>query len=370
MVTIIDVAKAAGVSKSTVSLVINSSPLVKKETRIRVERVIRAMNYVPNYNARSLKRKDSICIGIIHITNNNLMFRNEYEWNFGLNQFSRDIEDGIFEGVIHIGGDLSVVKEHFYVTSKKSDAPNLEAMPKILQNSQVDGAIFIGSLSSVKINEFMKNIHVPVTFITSSIGIKGADSVSHDPAKGTYLAMAELIRTGHQRVCLLNCPRSFQVWPKRVDGMKMAADEFNYSLDEDMLLSVERNTAEGAYLAFEKLLDSGRRPDAVLAGNNEMALGVMRSFYEHNIRVPDDVSIICYEDSSLCGSLSPALSAVNIQKELMGRTALNFLLDRIKNPDLPIRSVTIEPRLKLRDSIKDRRCKKADSPSETCQISV
>lgn len=357
MVTIFDVANAAGVSKSTVSLVINNSPLVKQETRKRVEQVIKTMNYVPNYNARSLNRKDSNCIGIIHITNNNLALKQAYEWNYGLNQFSKDIEDGIFEGVMNMDADLSVVKEHFCISQEKSAAFDAREKPKLLQSRQVDGAILVGSLSSKNTKRLMEGIHVPVTLVTSGLDVKEADTVSHDPAKGIYLAMKELIRTGHKQICLLNCPRSFQVWPMRIEGMKLAAAESAYSLDEELLISPDHNTAESAYWAFTKLLDSGRKPDAVLAGNNEMALGAMRCLYERHMRVPDDVSIICYEDSSLCGSLSPALSAVNIQKELIGRTALNFLLDRIRDPNLPVRSVSIEPHLVMRSSVKDRKSK-------------
>ena len=85
-----------------------------------------------------------------------------------------------------------------------------------------------------------------------------------------------------------------------------------------------------------------------------MALGVLRCLYDRHLRIPDDVSVICYEDSVLCGNAAPALSAINIQKELIGRTALGFLLERIAAPDLPARSVMIEPHLTRRTSVKDR----------------
>ncbi len=86
-------------------------------------------------------------------------------------------------------------------------------------------------------------------------------------------------------------------------------------LEEELLLSVERATAESAYQTFSRLLDGGRMPDAVLAANSELALGALRCLYERRLRVPDDISIICYEDSILCGNIPPAVSAINIQKE-------------------------------------------------------
>lgn len=349
MVTIWDVARAAGVSKSTVSLVVNRSPLVKKETREHVQAVIKAMNYVPNYNARSLTKKSNNCVGIIHTLHSDRMLKQAYEWDYGLEQFTRDVEDGIFEAIMGMDADLSVVKEHFCFPSPTAEKP------KILQNRRVDGAILVGSFNSGDIQSILKGVETPFVLVTSPMDIKGVDTVFHDPVTGSYLAVQEFIRTGHQRICLINCPRSFRVWPKRIEGTRKAAAESGYPLDEAMILSVERSTAEGAYLEFSRLLDTGRIPDAVLAATNELALGVLRCLYERRLRVPDDVSIISYEDSVICGNIYPALSAINIQKELIGRTALGFLMDRINSPDLPARSVTVEPHLTRRASVRDRR---------------
>lgn len=350
MVTIWDVARAAGVSKSTVSLVVNGSPLVKKETREKVQAVIKAMRYVPNYNARSLIKKSNNCIGIVHALRNNRTLKQAYEWNYGLEQFSRDIEDGIFESIMAIdsGSDLSVVKEHFYFSS------NAAEIPRILQNHRVDGAILLGDVANSDVRRIKAVTETPLVLVTSPLDTAGVDTVFHDPLAGSYLAVREFIRTGHRHICLLNCPQNLRVWPERVEGTRKAAAEFRYPLEEELLLSAEQATAESAYKVFSKLLDAGRMPDAVLTANGEMALGVLRCLYERRLRVPDDLSMICYEDSGLCGNVSPALSAINIQKELIGRTALGFLLDRINAPELPARSVVIEPHLTRRASVRDR----------------
>lgn len=348
MVTIWDVARAAGVSKSTVSLVVNNSPLVKRETRERVQAVIKAMHYVPNYNARSLIKKSNNCIGIIHTLRSDRVLKQAYGWNYSLEQFSRDVEDGIFEAVVDMDTDLGVIKEHFHFSGDP------EERPKILRSHRVDGAILVGGFYAEDMRESLKGVEEPLVVVTSEQNIQGADTVFHDPVTGSYLAAREFIETHHRHICLLNCPRDLSVWPKRIEGMQRAAEELGFPLEEDLLLSVERLTAESAYREFSRLLDSGQRPDAVLAANNELALGVLRCLYERGLRVPEDVSIISYEDSGLCGNLYPPLSAINIQKELIGRTALGFLLDRIHEPKLPARSVIIEPHLTRRGSVKDR----------------
>ncbi len=349
MATIWDVAERSGVSKSTVSLVLNNSPLVKEETRQKVLAAIKALNYVPNYNARSLIKKSNNSIGIIHTLRSDRMLKQRYEWNYGLEQFSHDVEDGIFEAIMERGIDMSVVKEHFDL------APGRKEMPKILQNHRVDGAIFVGGFDNADLLELIKSIEVPTVLVTSSLQVEGIDTVFHDPTYGTFLAAQKLIELGHKHICLINCPVTYRVWPKRIEGFRRAAEEYSYTIDENLLISAEMNTAESAYRVFSRLLDSGSMPDAVVTADNEMAMGVLRCLYERHLRVPDDISIICYDDSGICGNVTPALSAINIQKEVIGRTALGFLLDRISSPKIPPRSVTIKPYLVMRSSVRNRR---------------
>lgn len=348
MVTIWDVAARAGVSKSTVSLVLNSSPLVKDETRKRVLDAIKALNYVPNYNARSLIKRKNNSIGIIHILRNTRPLGAHYEWNYGLEQFSHNVEDGVFAALMDSDADISVIKEHFDLSCGKQE------MPKILRNRRVDGAIFVGGFDSADVFDLIEGIEIPIVLVTSSLEITGIDTVLHDPSTGSRLAMEKLIATGHRRICLVNCPKDFRVWPKRIEGIRLAADEAGYEIHDELIISPRENTAQSAYEAFKELLDSGHMPDAVLTANNEMVMGVLRCLYEKNIRVPDNISIICYEDSSLCGNVTPALSAVNIQKEVIGHTALDFLLDRINGFKGEARSLTIEPYLVMRGSILER----------------
>lgn len=348
MVTIWDVATRAGVSKSTVSLVINDSPLVREETRQRVLQAIKAMKYIPNNNARSLQRRNNNSIGIIHILRGNRDQSRRYEWDYGLELFSNDVEDGIFSAIMDSDTDMSVIKEHFSVSGER------DSMPRILRNRRVDGAIFVGGFDRKNELDFIKDVNIPMVMVTSSLTMNGVDTVMHDPALGTKIAYTKLVETGHRRICLMNIPRHYRVWPKRLEGIRIAAEECGVEVDPDLMVSAEHNTAHGAYMALGQLLDRGTVPDAVLTADNEMAMGTLRCLRERKISVPEDVSVICYEDSSFCGNVTPSLSAVNIRKDLIGRTALGYLLDRIENPALPARSVTVEPYLVMRDSVLDR----------------
>lgn len=350
MVTIWDVAADAGVSKSTVSLVLNSSPLVKEETRLRVMKSIKALNYVPNYSARSLIRRRNNSIGIIHMSRGARNTDYRYEWSYSSDSFTHDVEEGVFQAIAQQDLDLSVMKDRYDLSH------DIHNIPGIIRSRRVDGAIFIGGFDDEDVVEVIRGLDIPAVLVVSSWAADGVDTVFHSSYEGSRLAFKKLIETGHKRICLLNCPKSyFRVWPERVRGVRDAAAECGYALDERLLLSAEKNTPQSGYMAFKELLNSGLMPDAVLTANNEMAMGLQRCLYELNIRIPEDISVICYEDSSFCGNASPALSAVNVEKELIGKTAFQFLLNRINDPQHPIQTFTPAPHLIMRESLLDRR---------------
>lgn len=348
MVTIWDVAEKAGVSKSTVSLVLNDSPRVKAETREKVLHAINVLKYVPNNNARNLQRRNNNSIGIIHILRTNRNRNERYGWDHGLELFSRDVEDGIFEAIMENDSDMSVLIEHFNILEKANEKP------RILRECRVDGAILIGGFDKSSELRYIEGIDVPTVLVTSPLETIGIDMVMHDPAEGFRIAYKKLLETGHKRICLLNIPKSYRVWARRIEGAQQAAHEMGCELCEDLIVSVEHNTARYAYKAMSQLIRSGAKFDAVLAADNELAMGALRSFHEHGIRVPQDVSMICYEDSTLCGNLSPALTAVNIRKDVIGHHALQCLLERLEDPKAQTKAITVEPYLVMRDSVLKR----------------
>lgn len=106
---------------------------------------------------------------------------------------------------------------------------------------------------------------------------------------------------------------------------------------------------------MKKLWESGARPDGIAAANEPIAMGIMRYLYEQKIRIPDDVSVIAYEDSVLGGYATPALTTVNIHKEQMGAIAANLLLKRMEAPERPLESRMVQPQLILRASVAQRK---------------
>jgi DNA-binding LacI/PurR family transcriptional regulator len=343
MLTIRDVAKIAGVSRSTVSLVLNNSPLVKENTRQMVLDIIKKLDYVPNDSARSLSSKVTYCLGII-VVFGKMPQNNTYEYNFEAGIYSHDISTGILN--VLADSKYKVLTERFCVQESG------ECLPKLIKNRLVDGVFIVGSLYDESFIDLMLSRDIPMVVVGGQRETK-VDSVFPDPGKGVILAADNLVKTGHKNICLVNAPK---VYHSSIDR-HMALEEEKKRQPESVSWSMvysPYNTGEGGYIAARELLESGIHPDGIIAGNTMIAMGILRYFYEKQIRVPADISIIAYEDSIMSGYSYPAMSAINMRKEYMGETAAFLLLERMKNPDKKITPIVIAPFLVLRDSVQDR----------------
>jgi LacI family transcriptional regulator/LacI family purine nucleotide synthesis repressor len=343
MFTIRDVAKIAGVSRSTVSLVLNNSPLVKENTRQKVLDIIREIDYVPNNSARSLSSKVMYCLAIIAMVED--VPYDTYEFNYETGLFSHDVSSSIFK--FFVDSEYSVVTERFCYHAAQGD------LPRLIKNRRVDGAFILGGLYKESFIEQMLTKNIPFVVVGGNRETK-VDSVTSDPKNGTELAIIHLIETGHRNICLVNAPASYRSSFERQSALEEAKRKNGRSIKWTMV-RCPHNTGEGGYIATKSLFESGVKPDSIIAANTTMAMGVLRYLYEKQIRVPGDISVIAYEDSILSGYSYPAITAVNIRKEYMGEEAARLLLERMKNPDKEITAIVMEPYLVFRDSVRDRR---------------
>ena len=226
-------------------------------------------------------------------------------------------------------------------------------MPKLVKNRLIDGAFIVGSLYDDSFIDLMLSWSKSIIIVGGQKENK-VDSVSPDPGKSVEIAAEKLLETGHRNICLVNAPKIFQTSIDRQMGLekiqRISPEKITWSS-----VHAPYNTGKGGYLAATELYASGIYPDGIIAGNTMIALGIMRYLYEKRIQVPDDVSIIAYEDSVLSGYSCPAMSAINIQKEYSGEIAASMLLERIEKPDKEIANIVVEPFLVSRDSVKDRR---------------
>lgn len=349
MATIRDVARQAGVSRSTVSLVINKSPLVKDETRLHVLRVIEGMKYVPNNNARGLSNKITNNLGIIfmqeHAINSTATRSYDFEHHTGMT--SQDISYGIMSKLADT--DYGAVMEYFCSVDNPDD------IPRIIKTKRVDGAMIVGSPYSQKMIENFQEIGLPFVMVGINSFEEEVDSIMTDPGAGVNISVEHLYEYGHSRLCFVNCPRSYRSFYTRKDALEQTVNRLNLDFDPLWLMECKKNDGQSGYETFKNFWAAGNRPDSIITANANIALGVMRYLYEQKVRVPEDISIIAYEDSALCGYSAPALTSINIQKDLMGQKAAECLLSRIKEPDREPERITISPFLVRRDSVANRK---------------
>lgn len=343
MVTIIDVANYAGVSKSTVSLVLNKSPRVKAETRLRVEDAIRTLGYVCNNNARGLRKRETKCLGvIISIESKKIL---TYEFNYETGQFSYGITNGIPDGLEDT--DYGMIVERF----SQEQAANGE-IPQIVKNGRVDGAFLVGGLFTDEVIREIQSYGIPLVSVGYQYG--DIDCVYADVAKGMYLQADELLRSGCRRLALINAPHTYTSAKDRLVGWDRALAPYAHQVEKTWQINCHQNHGEGGYLAIKKLWEAGARPDGIAAANEPIAMGVMRYLFEQGVRIPEDISIVGYEASTLGGYASPPLTSVNIHKEQMGAIAARMLIKRIENPAIPRQLHMVDPAMLVRASVKTK----------------
>lgn len=342
-ITIYDVANEAGVSKSTVSLVINGSQLVKPETQRKVNEAIRTLGYVPNMSARSLTTKKTNILGVLILTDD--LVRKSYNFDVAAEVFAYDVMAGMPMGLS--GTNYSLINERFCISDDE------KALPEMLKTKRIDGIIIVGAQFNEDFAKRLKDCGFPVVVVGRDHEI--FDSVTADVEKGAYMVAEHLVNTGHKRICYVNSLPKYSTSFGRSKGFYSAMETFKSSISESWLLNVEYFGGLGGYNAIKKLFETGARPDGILTANDGIALGVMRYLYEQKINVPEDVSIISFEDSVLSGYAAPALSTVNIHKEEMGKEACEIMLKRLKYPRMRHVKMNLPVNLVLRDSVKDRR---------------
>lgn len=347
MVTINDVARRAGVSRSTVSLVINHSPLVKDATRQLVERVIAEINYVPNSNARGLSARVTRNLGVVFMQDylpSTTQISYDNDQHVGLASYN--LFNGIMAGLT--GTDYGVITERFCSVAEP------EGLPRMVREKRVDGVFVVGAPYSDCFIENLRQTGLPLVMAGVNSYETNVDSVSANPCVGTALAMDELISTGHRRICLLNCPSLLHSHELRLQGYRQKLEAAGMDFLPEWNIQMAANNGKCAYAAFKAFWEAGNRPDGMVAANGQSAAGALVYLYEIGVRVPDDLSIIAYEDSSICGYAAPALTSVNIRKEEVGRKAAQCMLSRLREPSRPTEHFSIDPFLVRRASVQPR----------------
>lgn len=323
-----DVAEHAGVSATTVSHVINETRLVSDELRERVLAAIDELDYRPNHLARSLRRGRTHTIGMIIPT--------------GINPYFAEIAQGVEETSFEEG--YSVI-----LCNSKGSPDKARTYADVLVEKQVDGILLVSVELSVEGIRTLQAQQVPLVVVNRDISGSRTDSVLVDQAHGSYLGTRHLTGQGHRRVACITGPSDLTPSAERIAGYRQGLAEAGVPVDESLILESSLDF-EGGYEAACQLIPMARSPTAVVAGNDLMALGTIRAAREMGRRVPEDLSVVGYDDVILASYSIPPLTTIAQPRHEIGVLAATLLLERMRDPDLPPRQRSLDVSLVVRQS--------------------
>jgi DNA-binding LacI/PurR family transcriptional regulator len=318
-VTMDDVAKEAGVSRGLVSLALRDAYGVSDSTRDRILAVAQRLNYQPNALASGLARRTNNTLGVFLLDLHNELFADIYD---GIRDVATDAGTELVLSVGSTGGTL--------------DKPALD----VLVRAQADVVVAAGLLLSDK---ELASYRESLRLVSVARRVSGADNVLSSNELGAKLAVQHLLELGHRRILHLAAPSSDGYHGRR-RGFRRAMR--TAGLEPEILVS-DYSRAEAARV-IGPILDSADRPTAVFAHNDQTALGVLDALYGRGLRVPDEMSVIGYDNTSASRPPEIALTTVDLHGETLGRRAAEIALARMADPEASPIEQTFKPTLVVR----------------------
>jgi len=328
MTTILQVAKKAGVSPTTVSHVINKTRFVSEEVIERVQAAMDELGYQPNALARSLRRGETHTLGLILPDSANPFFA----------EIGRSIEVEAFQygySVILCNAEGDAQKEMLYTD--------------VLSKKQVDGMIFVATGEESDSVQILLRQRLPLVLVDRQLPGVEADSVLTDNRQGGVLAANHLAGAGHRSFGCVTGPSFLTPSAERVTGFLDTLGQAGFPPSEVKQVRGDFHPKSG-YEGGLELLAGAMRPTAVFCCNDMMAIGLYRAADELGLRIPEDVAVVGFDDIDLSSYLTPPLTSVSQPKTEIGRAAIQLLLNRIRNRELPAQRVILDTHLVVRKS--------------------
>ena len=330
MAGIKDVAKLSGVSPSTVSRTLTGNSYVDAETRKKVMLAVKQLNYKPNMTARIQKSGGTRLIGLI----------------------IPDIVNPYYPQIVKTLEDLALVSEYSIILcDAQGDLEREKNYFKVLQHLCVDGILYVPSTESVDfVSEYANSI--PMVIINRTFDIN-APCININNGEATYLAVRYLIEKGHRKISIYMNNTHRQYNEERLGGCLKAFDEFGIT-EYKAYMAKELQTEEEVYNRTIELLQKADRPTAIFIFNDNMALSVYRGIYDLGLKIPEDVSVIGFDDIPTAKYMAPPLTTIRHATYDTLKIIFNNLLYQIKTREFGQGSMTYyKAKLVERDSVRD-----------------
>jgi len=326
-----DIAKEAGVSKSTVSRVLNNNGPVNHSTRKRIEEAMATLNYSPNVFAQGMRSNRSRSIGILYPDLSNPFFP---EWYKTIEKISRA------KGYMN------------YICVTDPEGKSEDKTIKDLLGRRIDGLIYFSFALRPEIHKKLRLIskEIPVVFCDPTPEYSSDDNyITSNGYSGTCEAVKFLIKQGRRKIAYIRGEKKFAVTTDRLKGYMACLNDSGFEINEEYIVEGYFHQM-GGYEAAKQLMELVPRPDAILAANDIMALGVLRYLKDAKVNVPQDVAVIGFDNISLSAISDPPLTTIALPIVEMASLTIDYLINKIENKTIePIHEI-LDCKLILRES--------------------
>lgn len=327
-VTILDIAKEANVSKSTVSLVLQGSDLIRKETADRVRDAALKLGYVYNRQAAELRRGTSNRVGVII---NDLM-----------NPFFAEVLVGLERKLVDAG--------YIVFMAHTNESPSRQQAVLTAMREQGAAGIALCPVlgSDAAVIDTVNSWGIPLVIMIRSLGTEACDFAGADNEHGIKLATDHLISKGHRRIGFVGGETGI-VMDQRLDGYRQSLENAGIAFDEHLIFRT-RPTREGGHTAMTALLESEPNVKAAVCYNDLVAFGALSALGERGLKAGSDFALMGFDNVLAAAHSNPPLSTIDVKPSELGEHAAAILLARIEEPGRPVERYLGEPQLLLRQS--------------------
>ncbi len=321
MTTIREVAKRAGVAPITVSRVLNKTGYFSQEIKERVEAAAAELHYVPNLLASSLRsnRTNTLALVLSDVTN----------------PFWTTVARGV-EDVASADGFMV-----FLCNTDENEAKQAQYLSVVLRK-RVDGVLLVPARSTPTDVQMIQKQGIQVVVLDRTVPGAQVDVVRGNSIQGAYELIKYLLDLGHRRIAILAGPTNVSTARERVQGCQHALDERQVPSEERLILDGEYTITSG-YSMAEAALAHSPRPTALFAANNFIAIGALKALQDNHLRVPDDLSLVSFDDLPTTLMVQPFLTVAAQPAYEMGQRATALLLQRIANPTVAAYADVVMP---------------------------
>lgn len=342
-----DIAKLAGVSRSTVSRVINNYPNVPETTRAKVLRVIEQHHYEPNSFARALAGKRTDTIGLFAIS----MIEKE--------DTSRIYQNSYFAPIVDMVVDTANARGFYVLIHTVYSPGDFQKVKQAFQQKRIDGGILVGTQKDIELVREMVGQEAPLVLIDYDISEIMAERLNKNHLavinsmdyEGTAQAIEYLIELGHREIGIMKGRMNTHSGRERYLAFEHTLDKYGLPLRDEYILEGEF-LKESAHREAHRLADQDSLPTALFCSNDDMAMIAMEAFAERGISVPDQLSVIGFDDVELASRVTPKLTTVHLPVDEMAKAAVLKVIELCDTKQPTFSTVSFPTRLEVRDSCK------------------